>query len=88
MKNTNSTYSQKRLTNLFLNNFIFYKENHKLIKISDNTKIINFHLERGKGFIETKFIKYEVYYFSKLSKKGFSFRENFLEQNGWDVLEI
>lgn len=88
MKNTNTSYSKKRLTNLFLNNFIFLKENHKLIKISDNSKIINFHLSNGNGFIETKFIKHEVYYFSKLSKKGFSFRENFLEKNGWDVFEI
>lgn len=74
MKNSHLDHTKRTIYNLFKNSFVFDLKTNKELILNDCLNIKEFEFKNGNGFVkDNKNKKYNIYYFSKLSKKGFEY---------------
>ena len=74
MKNSHKDHKSRIIYNLFQNSFVFDVKTNKRLILNDCLNVKDYEFKNGTGFIiDHKNKKYNIFYFSKLSKKGFAY---------------
>ena len=74
MKNSHKDHKSRIIYKLFQNSFVFDVKTNKQLILNDCLNVKDYEFKNGTGLIiDHKKKKYNFYYFSKLSKKGFEY---------------